>query len=122
MIDRDVEKSLDRRSVQIERQHSVRAGGHDQVGDELRRDRLASTRLLFLLRVAIVWDYRRDPVGGGAAQRIDDQEQFHQMMIDRVADRLNHEDIGAAHIFVELDSRFPILPFTDDGAAERRLQ
>ena len=44
VVDRDVEEALDLPGVQVDGEHARRAGGGDQVGDELRADRDARAR------------------------------------------------------------------------------
>ena len=44
IVGRDVEEALDLAGVEVDRQHPVGAGGGDQVGDQLGRDRRARAR------------------------------------------------------------------------------
>jgi hypothetical protein len=53
MIDRNVEEALDLLAVQIHREHAIGAGGHEQVGDELRGDGHARLVLAILAGVAV---------------------------------------------------------------------
>jgi hypothetical protein len=53
MIHRNVEKPLDLLRVQIHRQNAVRAGGHEQVRHQLRRDRHARLVFAILPRVTV---------------------------------------------------------------------
>jgi hypothetical protein len=48
-------------------------------------------------------DHGGNPTGRGPFQGIDHEEQFNQVVIDRVTGGLNHEDILGPHIFIDLD-------------------
>src|SRR5579875_166611 len=54
MIDGDIEKALNLRGMQVESQHPIGAGGGQQVGDQLGRDRYAAHILTVLARVAVI--------------------------------------------------------------------
>ena len=62
---------------------------------------------------------RGDPRGRRPTDRIEHDQQFHQVLVDRGLHRLDHEDIGAAHILFELDARLAVLEAADDRPAER---
>ena len=109
--------------MQIERHEPFRARLLDQVCDQLGGDRLAAFGLLILLGVAVVRDDGGDAVGRSAAERIDHQEQFHQRVVDgisvgRTADRLQNEDLGAAHVLFDFDAAFLVLELVDERAAK----
>src|SRR3546814_7849556 len=52
VVVRDVEEALDLVGMQVQRQHAVGAGGSDQVGDQLGRDRRARAGLAVLAGIA----------------------------------------------------------------------
>ena len=103
VVGRDVEEALDLAGVQVERHHAVGAGAGDQVGDELGRDRRARPGFAVLPGVAEIGDHRRDAPRRGAAQRVDDDQQLHQMVVGRERRRLQHENVGAADVLLDLD-------------------
>jgi len=89
--------------MEVERQHPVGAGVGDQVGNELGRDRRAGSRFAVLPGVAEIRHHRGDAARRGAAQRIDDDQQLHQVVVGRIRRRLDHEDVGAADVLLDLD-------------------
>jgi len=103
VVDGDVEKALDLGGVQIERQHAIGPRGGDQVRHELGGDGRAAFILAVLAGIAEVGDHRRDALGRGAAQAVDVDQQLHQVGVDGVMGRLDHETVAAAHILFELD-------------------
>ena len=108
VVGRDVEEALDLAGMQIECKHAVDAGIGDQVGDELGRDRRAAGGAPVLPGVAEIGDHRRDAPGRGATQRIDDDEQLHQVVVGWEGGGLDDEDILSAHIFLDLDEDFHV--------------
>ena len=51
---------------------------------------------------------RRDATRRGPLERVDHQEQFHQIGIHRRATRLNNEDVGAPDILFDLKIDFAV--------------
>ena len=94
VIDREVEEALDLPRVQVDRDHPVRPGGGEGVGDELRRDRLAGQRLLVLPGVPVVRDHRGDPLGRGALQRVDHHQLLPDHLVDRIGVGLDDEGVA----------------------------
>ncbi len=103
MIHRDIEKSLQLRRMQIHNQRPVRPRGGQQIGHQLRRNRTARLVLAVLPGIPEVRNHRRDAPRRSALQRIDHQQQLHQVLVHRTARRLHHEHIGAAHVLLNLD-------------------
>ena len=85
MVDRNIEEALNLRGVQVDQQRAVGAGGGEQVGDQLRRDGHAGAVFAVLPRVAVVRNDHRDAAGGGALERVHHDQQFHQVLVDRVS-------------------------------------
>ena len=97
----DVEEALNLARVQVHGQDPVGAGAGDQVGDQLGGDRRAAAGLPILTGIAEIGHHRCDPPGRGAFQRIDADQQLHQIVVGGVAGRLDDEDILAADILVD---------------------
>ena len=108
IIGRNVEEALDLPGVQVERHHAVDAGLGDHIGHQLGRNRRARTDLAVLPGVAEIGDHRRDAARGRPAQRIGDDQQFHQMVVGRKRRRLDDEGVRAADVFVDLDEDFHV--------------
>ena len=121
MIDGDVEEALDLAGVQIDRQHAVDAGRGQQIGDQARRDRRARLALAVLPRVAEVGDDGDDRAGRRALERVDHDQQLHQVVVHRRAGRLHDEAVHAADVLVDLDVDLAVGEARHLGAAERRL-
>ena len=101
MIDGNVEESLDLPGVEIHRQHAMGPSRHQQVGHQAAGDRFAGGVLLVLARIAVVWRHRGNPPGRRPPQRIHHNQQFHEVLIDRVAGRLKNKGIDAAGVLLE---------------------
>ena len=56
--------------------------------------------------------------GGGAAQRINHQDQFHDVVVGGRAGGLQHENVLAADVLVDFDRDFAVAELTDRGVAE----
>src|SRR4029450_10868635 len=104
----DIEKSLDLAGVQVERHDAICTGTSDKIGDELRGDWRSGTRLAVLAGVSKVRDDGRDAARGGASQRVDYNEQLHHVIVGRKGSRLDHENVRAAHVFLNFDENFHI--------------
>ncbi len=58
---------------------------------------------LFFPSVSVVGNDGRDPAGRGPAQRVQDDKELDQVLRDRLAGRLDEEDIRAADALGDLD-------------------
>ena len=75
-----------------------------------------------LPRVAVVRDHRGDALGRGAPERVEHQQQLHQVVVHRRAGRLDDEHIAAAHVVGDLDHHLAVAEAAHVGAAEGHLQ
>ena len=85
MIHRDVEEALDLLRVQIHRQDAVGAGGDEQVGHELGGDGHARLVFAVLPGVTVKRQHRRDARRARPPQRVNHDEQLHQIVVRRRA-------------------------------------
>ncbi len=99
VVDRTVEEALGLCGMQVDAHDAVGAGGFQQVEDETAGDGLAAAVLLVLAGVSEQRADRGDGARGGALQRIDHDELFHDRLVDRVGVALQHEHVGATHGF-----------------------
>src|SRR5207245_810506 len=61
---------------------------------------------------------RGPPAGRGAAQRVEDDEQLHQVLVDRRARGLDHEHVVAAHRVLDLDVDLAVREVAQAGIGE----
>ena len=116
LVDRDVEEALDLALVEVHRQDPVGAGDRDHVGDQAGRDRDARLVLLVRAAVGVERDDRGDPPGAGALEGVDHDQQFHDRLVDRVAGRLDEEDVLLADVLEDLDEDVLVRELEDLGA------
>src|SRR5262245_18624619 len=122
VIGRDIEKSLDLTGVQVQRHDAVCTGTSDKVGDELRGDWRSGSRLAILAGVTKIRNDRRDAARGGASQRVDYNEQLHQVIVGRKGSRLDHENVRAAYVLLNFDENFHVREPADDRFSQRKLE
>ncbi len=103
LVDRDVEEALDLALVEVHRQDPVGAGHRDHVGDEAGRDGDPGLVLLVGAAVRVERQDRRDPPGARPLEGVDHDQQFHDRLVDRVAGRLDEEDVLLADVVEDLD-------------------
>ncbi len=122
VVGRDVEEALDLPGVEIDRQHAVGTGLGDQVRHQLGRDRCPRPGLPVLPGIAEIGDDRRDPLGRGAPQRVDADQQLHQIVVRRRTGRLDNEDVLAADVLVDLDEDLLVGEAADAGLGQRQVE
>jgi hypothetical protein len=108
MIQRDIEEALDLRGVQVHGQDTVCAGSGEHIGDQLGGDGIPALSLPVLTGVTKVGDHSGDPSGRGTAASIDHHQQFHQVVIDRLAGRLNQKHVRTTDSFMERNRNLAI--------------
>jgi hypothetical protein len=123
VVHRDIEEALDLVGVQIHHQQAVDAGDLEHVGHHLGADghpRRARTPVL--ARVAEVRNGRGDATDRGPLERIDHDHQFHQVVVGRRAGRLQHDDILAADVLVDLGHDFAVGKTRNRGPPQGNAQ
>jgi len=108
MIDGDVEKALNLLRVEVHREDAISASGYDEVSDEFGGN--GDARLVFAVLAGITIERQNggDAVGASAADGIDHDEQFHQVMVGGRAGGLNDVNVFASHIFLDFDEGFAV--------------
>ena len=104
----DVEETLDLGGVQVHRQHPLDTRFGNEIGHQLRRNRRARLGAAILAGIAEIWNDGGDAGGRGAAQRIGDDQQLHQVVIRGPRGRLDDEHVLAADVFINLDENLLI--------------
>ena len=108
--------------MQIHRQHTMGAGLRDQIGHQLGADRRPRSRFPVLPRVTEIGNDGRDPPGRGAAQRVQRDQQLHQIVVGRKRCRLHHENIFTTHVFLDLDKHLHIGEPSNLRQGQRKAQ
>jgi hypothetical protein len=114
-----VEETLDLPGVEVHREHSMAARGGDEVGHELGGDRHPPHHLAVLAAVAVVGEDRGDAPSGRALERVQHHEELHQVVVHRRAGGLDHEDVLAADVLVDLHVYLAVGKARDVGVAQR---
>src|SRR3954464_8610236 len=122
MIDRNVKKSLQLRRVQIHDQGSIGARCRKQISHELRRYRYPRLVLAVLPGISKVRNYRGDAPGRGPLERIDHQQQLHQVLVHRMAGGLEHEYIRPSNVLLNLNVGLAVAEASDQRLASRQSE
>jgi hypothetical protein len=119
VVDRNVEEALDLAGVQIDGQDARRARDGDEIGNQLRADGHAGRDLAILPGVSVVRNHGGQALCRRALERVQHQQQLHQVVVRGRARRLDHEDVAAADVLRDLDLHLAIAETTDLGLAQR---
>jgi len=98
---------------------SIRTGGAQQIGNQFRRNGDAWPVLAVLPCVTVVRHYSRNPACRCALQRIDHNQQLHQVLVHRAAGGLDQKHIHAAHVLEQLKVNLAIGKPLQLGFAQR---
>ena len=82
VVDGEVEKTLDLAGMQVHGDHMVAASDSEHVGDELGGDGGATLVLFVHACVRIAWNDGGDATGRGALARGNEDQEFHQVIVD----------------------------------------
>ena len=121
IVHRDIKEALDLVGVEVHGQHPVRPRLGNQVGYQLGGDGVPGLGLAVLPGVAKIGNNRRNAPGRGPLQRVNDDEEFHQVLVYRRAGGLDHKHIAAADSLIQRGKNFavgesPHLGFAQFGA------
>ena len=122
MIERNIEKALYLRRVQVHGEHPVGARGGDEVGYEFRRNGIARTRFSVLTRISEIRDDGGDTPRACPSRRVDHDQKFHQVIVDGSGRGLDDEQIPSAHRFVDVHADFAVAELAYVDAAQFRVQ
>src|SRR5262245_3571369 len=118
MVYRHIEESLNLPRMEVHREHPIGTGGADKVGHKFRRNRY--TRLIFtvLACIAEIRDDCGDAIRGGPLERINNNQQLHKGIVDRLATRLHDKDVAPPYIFLNLNANFTVAEGPDRRLAK----
>ena len=80
---------------------------------------LAACSHAILTRVGVVWDNRCNAVRRCTLARICENQQFHEVVVDGKARRLDDEDILAANALLDHHLDLAVVELSDESLAER---
>ena len=122
VVSGDIKEALNLCGVEVDGEYAVGACVGDHIGDEFRGDRGARAGFAILAGIAEIGNDGGDAAGRCAAQRIDDDEQLHDMIVGGVGGGLDDENIGAADVVLDFGEDFHIGEAADIGAREREAE
>ncbi len=103
IVGRDVEEALDLSRVEIDREHALGPCLGNQIGYQLGRNRSPRAGFAVLAGIAEIGHDCCNASRRSALERVDADQQFHQIVVGRIAGRLDDEHVFAAHVLVDLD-------------------
>src|SRR6202011_2196666 len=108
-------KALDLVRVQVHGHDVVDADGGQHVRDDLGGNGHACrARPAILARIAEIGYRGGDTTGRSALERVDHDQNFHQIVVGRGAGRLQDEHIPSPHVFEQLDHHFAVGETADE--------
>jgi hypothetical protein len=108
IVDGNVEEALDLAGVQVHGDDVVAAGDGEHVGDELGGDGRTAHVLFVHARVGIARDDGGDAACRGALARGDEDEEFHEVVVDVATGGLEDKDVLVADRLENFDVDLPI--------------
>jgi len=108
MVHRNIEIPLYLRRVQIHYQCPMRSRSGQKIRHQLCRYRHPRLVLAVLPGVSEIRDHRRNAPCRCALQRVNHQQQFHQVLIHRLAGGLHHKNVCASNVLQYLEINFAI--------------
>lgn len=102
-VDRNVEEALDGGGVDVDEDHPAGAQGLQGGGHDLGADRLAAAGHALLTGIGEVRNHRGHAVGRRAPERVDVEQQLHEVVVDRSRAGLEHEDVVPPDRLVDQD-------------------
>lgn len=109
--------------MQVDRQYAVNADAGEEVCDNFSGDwHTRGTDATVLTCIAKVRNNSSDTASRSATQRVDHNNQFHQVVVRWSTGGLDDENITTAYIFVNLYADFAVAKATYSGVAEGSVQ
>lgn len=105
--------------MQVNGEDAVNANAGQEISDDFSGNRYTSgTYATILTCIAEVRNNGGDTACGSTAQRINHNDQFHQVVVSRGTSGLDDENITTAYIFINLYADFAVAKATYSGVAE----
>ena len=108
VIDGDVEEALNLGGVEIDREDAIGAGSFEHAGDQFCGDGHAGTVFAVLAGVAVIRQHGGNAFGAGALEGVEQQEKFHEVLVNGGAGGLDDEDVSATDVFLDLEVGFAV--------------
>ncbi len=123
IVHRDVEETLDLVGVQVHGQHPVRPHDADHGRSHLGRDRHpCRAGPPVLPRITEIGDHRCHTRCRSALERIDHDQQFHEVVSGWGTGGLDDVDVTATDVFHDFDHDFAVAEAADNGLAHRHTE
>ena len=119
MIYRNIKVPLNLSRMQIHRDNPVYACDTEKICRQLRCNRVSRLRFSVLSGVAVIRNHRIDSGSGRSLHRVHHDEEFHEIVICRIAGRLDDIDILAADTFPEAHGNLAVAEFAYRRLAQR---
>jgi len=117
-FERDAEEAFKRNGMKIEGDDSLEAGNYQQVRGKPTANRIPPVRAAILTRISEVRNYRSKTGCTCPPASVGEEEQFHQVTVNRRTGRLNHVHIAAAHAILYLCVQLGVGKTVQNGAAD----
>ena len=108
MINRDIEEALDLGSMEIHGENSVCAGCGKHICNNFCGDRVTGFCFSVLTCISEIGHYCGDSSCGCTFERIDHNDEFHEVVVNGVAGGLDDENIGSADGFLKGNAYFTV--------------
>ena len=109
--------------MQVHRQNAAHAHALEHVGNDLGGNGHAcGTRTAILASVSVIGHHGRNATRGSAAQGIDHNHDFHQVVVCRRAGALHDKHVRTANVFIDFHHHFPVGEAIDSSPSHRNVQ
>lgn len=122
VIHRNIEEALNLARVKIHRDYMITSRNYEHVGDQLGRNRRPRLVLFIHASVGETWDDSSDPACRCSFTCRDENEEFHEIIIDISTAGLDDEDVFVTDRLGNFDVSFAIGEFFDCDGNERDVQ
>ncbi len=122
VVYRDGEETLDLAGVEVDGQEPVGPRRGDHVGDQSCGDGHPWFVLLVGPAVGVVGNHRRDPSRGVPPEGVHEDEELHDVLVDRRGGGLDQEHVLGTHALLKANEDVLIGKLKDIRLAERNFE